>query len=93
MDEQTGATARIACKVTNQIAIKDVVHDMLQLRKCFSYRIRSLALSSGYLTVIFSVGNSVHLNVKNSAKDGKKVQSLFAITPFALKKKKKREKF
>ena len=52
-------------KVTSEIAKKnDVVHNMLRLGKCFPYRIRSLAMSSGYLLVIVSVNNSVYFNVK-----------------------------
>ena len=55
-------------KVTCQIDDNDVVHDMLQLTKCFPFRICSLAMSSGYLTVIFSVNSSVYNNVKNKNK-------------------------
>ena len=52
-------------KVTSHIAKNDVVHDMLQLRNCFPYRTRSLAMSNAYLIVILSVNNIVHVNEKN----------------------------
>ena len=58
-------------KVTRQKA-KHIVHNMLQLRKCFPCRIRSMAMSSGCLIVIFSVNNSIHINVKNRKQVTKK---------------------
>ena len=52
LDERTGATARIAGKVTSQRENNDVVR-MLQLRKCFTYRLNSLVMSGGSSVVTF----------------------------------------
>ena len=51
LDERTGATARIASQ-RDQSDSKNTT--LLQPRKCFPCRIRSLAVSSGYLMVIIA---------------------------------------